>query len=323
MHAIMRYALNMRALILLTVLMMPVVVLADDAKPGRIGDGHKKYVVAFAQDTMRNDWRVAQVRELREALAPYPAITFKSSDAGGKTANQVLDIERFIEEKVDIIVTSPVDTLALAPVVSKAFRQGIPVVLLSRSVKTQDYTVFVTGNNFDIGKSAASYIADKLGDKGNILMLEGISTSSTSQARTDGFLAGLKPHKGLRITYRKHANYLRGKAIEAIEEALADNIPFDAIYAHSDSMAAGARVALKKAGKHPGAYVIVGIDYISEAREAIRAGEQAASFTYPTYGREGGNFIIRILGGHKIPKNVVVNSTLVTADNVETVEPVF
>ena len=315
--------LNLTALILLTVLMMPVAGLAGDAKAKKIGAGDKKYVVAFAQDTMRNDWRVAQVRELKEALAPYTDIIFKSADAGGKTANQVLDIERFIEEKVDIIVTSPVDTLALAPVVSKAFRQGIPVVLLSRSVKTPDYTVFVTGNNFDIGKSAASYIADKLGGKGNILMLEGISTSSTSQARTEGFLAGLKPYKGLRITYRKHANYLRGKAIEAVEEALANNIAFDAIYAHSDSMAAGARVALKKAGKHPGTYLIVGIDYISEARDAIRAGEQAASFTYPTYGREGGNFIVRILEGSKVPKNVVVNSTLVTADNVDTVKPVF
>jgi large-conductance mechanosensitive channel len=46
----------------------------------------------------------------------------------------------------------------------------------------------------------------------------------------------------------KPADYLRAMAIQKVEEALAENIAFDAIYSQSDSMAMGAVLALKKAG---------------------------------------------------------------------------
>ena len=295
---------------------------ADHSNGGQWPGDHR-YVVAFAQDTTRNDWRTAQVRELKEALAPYPFIEFKYSDAEGKTANQILDIENFVAEGVDILVTSPVDQNAMVPVISQAFKKGIPVFLLSRSVNSDDYTAFITGDNFEIGRQAASYIADRLHGNGKILMLEGVSTSSTAQARTNGFLAELSKFKGLSISFRKHADYLRGKSILAIQEALDKGIKFDAIYAHSDSMATGARVGLLKAGIDPSSLVIVGIDYISEARKAILAGEQSASFTYPTYGKEGGDLIIKLLKGEEVPKKNVVYSTRITKENAASVEPIF
>lgn len=272
---------------------------------------------------MRNDWRVAQVRELKEALAPYPFIKFKYSDAEGKTANQILDIEKFIDEGVDVLVTSPADADAVAPVISQAFNKGLPVVLLSRSVNSDDYTSFITGDNFEIGQQAASYIARKLAGQGKILMLEGLATSSTAKARTDGFLAELKKHKGLSISFRRHADYLRGKSIEAVQEALEKGTKFDAIYTHSDSMATGARLALLKAGIAPSSLVIVGIDYISEARKAILAGDQSATFTYPTYGKQGGEVIVRLLKGEKVSKKNIVYSTLITKENAAEIEPIF
>lgn len=283
----------------------------------------KHYVVAFSQDTMRNDWRVAQVRELRDALAKYPFIEFKYSDAQGSAANQVLDIERFISEKVDVIVTSPADASATAPVVSSAYKSGIPVVLLSRSVETEDYTTFITGDNYAIGKSAAEFIAKSLNGNANILMLEGISTSSTAQARGKGFVDGVAKYPGMKIVYKDYADYLRGKAIEVVDAALAGGIQFDAIYAHSDSMASGARMALKNAGISPSKILTVGIDYISETKAAIISGNQAASFTYPTYGKEGAEYIVKILAGETVPKNVVVHSVLITNENVNEIEPIF
>ena len=309
-------------LIVVALLGGPADVRADHSNGGQWPGDHR-YVVAFAQDTTRNDWRTAQVRELKEALAPYPFIEFKFSDAKGKMANQILDIENYVAEGVDILVTSPVDENAMAPVISSAFKKGIPVFLLSRSVNSDDYTAYITGDNFEIGRQAASYIAERVQGSGKILMLEGVSTSSTAKARTDGFLAGLEKHKGLSISFRKNADYLRGKSILAVQEALDKGIKFDAIYAHSDSMATGARIGLKKAGIDPSSIVIVGIDYISEARKAILAGEQSASFTYPTYGKEGGELIVKLLKGQIIPKKSIVYSTRITKENAASVEPIF
>ena len=95
------------------------------------------------------------------------------------------------------------------------------------------------------------------------------------------------------------------------------------IYAQSDSMASGARMALKRAGSDLQKISIIGIDYISEAQIAIRAGEQDASLTYPTGGKEGAHYVLQILTGEKVPKKVVIDSEMVTIENVEQVKPIF
>ncbi len=121
----------------------------------------------------------------------------------------------------------------------------------------------------------------------------------------------------------KVANSLRADAIKMTEEALREGLEFDAIYAQSDSMASGALLALKKAGRDPGKIIIVGIDYIKEARDAIRKGEQDASFTYPTGGKEGAEWTMKILQGTDVPKEYIIESTTITKDNVDAIEPIF
>lgn len=285
--------------------------------------GDQTFIVGFAQDTMANDWRISQVKTLERELARYPFIDFRYTDAKGQTAQQILDVENYVMEKVDVLVTSPSDARALTPAVARAHRLSIPVVLLSRATEGDAYTIFITGNNRNIGKNAARFIAKALGGRGKVLMLQGIPTSTTAIARTEGFVEEVARHKNIEIVATKAADYLRGKAIQAVEEVVAAGIKFDAIYAQSDSMASGARLALKNQGIDPRGIVTVGIDYISEAREAIRAGEQTASFTYPTYAEEGAQYILKILRGEPVPKNIVVESKIVTRENVDQVEPVF
>jgi len=284
----------------------------------------RKHVVAFAQDTMSNDWRAAQVRDLQQALAKRPDIEFVFSDAGGDTARQVQDIENFAARGVDILITSPRDAELMREPIARVHRRGIPVILLSRRVSGEEFTHFVTADNRAIARQAAQYLARRLNGKGRILVLQHIPTSTPGQLRTEGFLDELKKHPGLEIAAIKRADSQRALAIQKIEEALAEKLPFDAIYAQSDSMALGAIMALKKAGRNMKDLPITGIDFISEARAAIRAGDLAASFTYPTFGREGAEAALKLIDGGKIAtRERIVPSITVTRDNVERVEPIF
>lgn len=283
-----------------------------------------KYVVAFAQDTMANDWRAAQVRELRTALAAHPEIEFRFSDAGGDTAQQVQDIETFAAQKVDVLITSPRDALLMQEPIARVYRAGIPVILLTRRVAGEEFTQFITADNCAIARQAARHLAQQLGGEGNILILQGVPTASSAIERTRSFLDELAYYPNLRVVAIKPADFLRSSAILKIEEAIAEGLSFDAIYAQSDSMALGAILALKRAGLDPREIPIVGIDYISEARTAIRAGELDASFTFPTAGREGAEAAIKLLwGGQLAPREITLDSTAVTRDNVDQIEPVF
>lgn len=211
----------------------------------------------------------------------------------------------------------------MTPVLSMLYKSGLPVVLLTRSILSDDYTSFVSADDAKIAGAAAEYMAQKLGGKGKILVLQGVPTASTAVKRTDGFLNTIAKHPGIEVVGVKPANYLRAEAIKVVERAIESGVEFDAIYAQSDSMAAGARLALKVAGIDPKTKLIVGIDYIPEAREAIRNGDQAATFTYPTAGAEGAALAVRILHGETVGKSVEVPSTMVTKDNVDQVDTVF
>lgn len=284
---------------------------------------NKIYTVGFAQDTLANDWRRAQVNELREQFSKYPNIKFIVTDAGGKSAKQIQDIEDLAHQKVDILITSPRDGRASTPAISRIYKNGTPVVLITRTITTDDYTSLVAPDDYKIASNAARYIAKKLSGKGNVLMLQGVPTATTAIARTEGFLKTLKKYPGIKVTAIKVANYLRSDAIRVTESAILEKIPFDAIYSQSDSMAVGARIALKKAGISPKDKLIVGIDYIKEAREAIRNGQQAASFVYPICAKETADIVLKILSGKKVARKVDVESKMITKHNVNKISPIF
>jgi len=107
----------------------------------------KEKVIAFAQDTMGNHWRVAQVKQMQEALSGIDGVKFIYKDAGGNTALQISHIEEFITQKVDVIVTSPRDSTLTTLVAKKAKDAGIPLVLISRGIESEDYTSFIRPDN--------------------------------------------------------------------------------------------------------------------------------------------------------------------------------
>jgi ribose transport system substrate-binding protein len=285
--------------------------------------GKTDIVVGFAQDTLSNDWRLAQVKDIEAGLAPYKNIRFVFTDGMGSTAKQIRDIEDMLASKVDILITSPRDVQAMTPIIRKAYRQGIPVILLTRKIDSDDYTTFIAPDDAEIARQAATYLAEQLHGKGKILMLQGVPSASTAIQRTNAFIEALHKYPGVTVSVIKTANYLRSDAIKAMEEVLYSGQEFDAIYAQSDSMASGARIALKKSGYDLNKIIIVGIDYISEAREAISNGEQRASFTYPTCAREAVKAVLAIVAGKNINKRVMVPSQRVTKENVSTVDPIF
>lgn len=281
------------------------------------------FTVGFAQDTMGNDWRVAQVREVENGFKDKNNIRFFYTNGKSNTAMQMMNIEDMINTKVDLIISSPRDAKVMTPVIEKAHDKGIPVVLLSRTITSDKYTTFIHPKNTLIAKQAARFIAKKLNNKGNVFILQHTPTSTPGIRRTEGFMEEIKKFPNIKIVDMKVANSLRSEAIIQTEKAIKEGLEFDAIYAQSDSMAIGAIMALKKNGIDPKGIIITGIDYISSAQELIKKGELDASYVYPTGGKEGVKAAMKILNGEKVPKEIIINSTEVTIENVDKVNPIF
>ncbi len=288
---------------------------------GQAGQGDKP-VVAFAQDTMKNDFRKAQVFAVRDAVAGYPELEFVYSDAQGKTSLLIRQIEQFIAQQVEVLVVGTNDENAVVPVISKAHAAGIKVIILDRGVQTENYSTFINSDNVKIGDIAGRYIAEQLQGKGTVLLLEGIQTADVTQLRSQGFLAVMKQYPELRILKRT-GNYLRKDALIEMDKLLKSGERVDAIYAESDSMLSGVRPVLEKYGIDPGSIIMLGTDYTSEARAAIRAGTQTGSIHFPLGGQETADAAAKLVAGEVVPSHISNPVRLISRENVEDVAPIF
>jgi len=299
-------------LILLSLTLFPAAVFAE-----------KTFTVGFAQDTMSNDWRAAQVHDLQNEFKKYRNINFFYTNAEGSTARQINDIENMIKRKVDLIITSPRDSKLMDKVITKAYKSGIPVVLISRRVTSNNFTSFIHPSNYNIAKKAAIYISKNINNEGKILILQHTKTTTPAQERTRGFFDVINKNKNIKVINMIEAHSDRALALNAVEEILDKGEKFDAIYAQSDSMAIGAVLALKKKGLDPAKYTITGIDYITEAKHLIKKGYIKVSFTYPTGGAEGAEIANKILNGRKVNKEYIIPSKMITIENADKVDPIF
>lgn len=278
--------------------------------------------IAFAQDTLGNDFRKAQVYEVRDEAAKYPNIKFLYSDAKGQTSLLIRQIKGFIESKADLIVVGTNDEKAVVPIISQAHKSGIPVIILDRGIQGEDYTTFINSDNIKIGTIGAQYIAKRLDGKGKVLLFEGIQTADVTQLRSKGFLDEIGKHKEISVIKRT-GNYLRKDAIIEMEKLIASGEKIDAIFSESDSMLSGARSAMEHHGIDPSTLITVGCDYTSEAREAIRNGKQTGSILFPLGGKKSVETAVKIFKGERVPKHIVIPVKLITKTNVNQEKPIF
>ena len=278
--------------------------------------------IAFAQDTMANDFRKAQVFEVRDALAANPDITFTYSDAKGQTSLLIRQIEKFILAKVDLIIVGTNHADAVIPVVSKAYKHGIPVIILDRGINSSDYTTFINSDNIKIGGIGADYIAKRLEGKGVVLLLEGIKEADVTQLRSKGFLDEITKYPDIKIIKRT-GNYLRRDAIIETEKLLKADIRVDAIFSESDSMLSGVRSVYRRYNIAVSSIITVGCDYTSEAQKAILSGTQTGSILFPLGGKEAAATALKILAKEKVAKHIYNPVQLITKENANTVPPIF
>ncbi len=278
--------------------------------------------IAFAQDTMANDFRKEQVLEAKREAEKIKNIKFVYSDANGQTSMLIRQIEKFIQDKVDVLIIGTNDEEAVVPVISKAMEQGISVVILDRGVKTENYTSFIHSDNTNIGKMAAEYIVKKLNGKGKVLLFEGLPKADVTYLRTKGFMDEISKYKDIEVIKRT-GNYLRKDAIKETEDLIKNNIAVDAIFSESDSMLSGVRSANEKYGIDSSKVVMIGCDYITEAKNAIIEGTQTASILFPLGGIESIQTAIKIINKEKVEKHINIPTKLVTKENVQIVKPVF
>ena len=275
------------------------------------------WTIGFSQDTMAHPWRAYMVTSAEAQAGKYSEIKeFIYTDAGGSNEKQIADVEDLISRGVDLIMMSPREAQALVPAVEAIKAAGIPLVVLDREIVGEDYNVFIGGNNLQIGDELGKYTKANAPANFNYLELEGIPGATPTIQRHEGFTAQIEG--GATRLDAQPANYDLAPAIPIMEDWLTKyKGQFQVIYAHNDPMILGAINVLKEAGYKPGDVFLVGVDGQREAFEAIKEGWLQATAIYATGGALGLDMAVRVLKGEPVPKRIITETPVITADNVD------
>lgn len=123
------------------------------------------------------------------------------------TEQQIKDIQELIESQVDLLIISPNESKGLTDIVLEAHNKGIPTILIDRKTKTDKYSSFVGADNEQIGREVGNYVAALLKGKGNIVVMRGLTGSTSDAERYKGFQEIISTYPNLSIVAQPHANF--------------------------------------------------------------------------------------------------------------------
>ena len=277
-----------------------------------------KFLVGFSQANLGEPWRVAMNADVAARAKDFPDLELVYADAQQDNAKQVADVENFLRQRIDLLIISPNEAKPLTPIVRRAFESGVPVIVLDRQIEGETFTTFIGADNREIGKAAGEEVAAMLKGKGAVVEIKGLPGSTPARDRSEGFRDAIAEYPGIRIVHDPVANWLREEAMSQMEAALSANAHIDVVYAHNDPMAMGAYLAAKAKGREK-EMKFVGIDAlpgIDGGRQAVADGKLAATFVYPTGGKEAVEIADMILKKEEVPHRITLPTIKITADNV-------
>lgn len=252
----------------------------------------------------------------REALF-YPNLKIEIKTVKDNSKEQIEDIEKFISDGVDLLIVSPNEAKAITPVVEKAYKGGIPVVLVDRKIASDKYTAFVGGDNYLMGEQVGTYIANRLNGKGRIVELTGLKGSTSALERQKGMNDVLKDFPSIEIISTADAAWLKANAENKFDSILSIYEDIDLVFAQNDPMAAGAYEAARKKGREK-EMLFVGVDALAGEKlgvELVTDKILDATFIYPTGGDKAIQVAMNILQGKKFERENLLSSALVNAGN--------
>ena len=165
--------------------------------------------------------------------------------------------ELIATQQINALVILPYESGPLTNPVRKIKEKGVFVTVVDRALSDNSIQdLYVAGDNRGMGKIAAQYLIDRLGGKGDIVVLRGLPTVIDDQ-RFDSFMELIK-NTEIKVLDSKYANWKREDGFKVMLDFLARLPKIDAVWAQDDDIALGVLDALRKTKREKELFVVGG-----------------------------------------------------------------
>lgn len=228
---------------------------------------------------------------------------------------QILEL---IEEGVEAVFLSPVDSAQITEGLEALEEAEIPVINIDTQVKESDLTeAFIGSDNKNAGYVCGEDLKERIVNGGKVLILECASRNSVNQ-RITGFEEAIA-NSGFEVLDRADVNGEREKAKEAMKSFLEKYPEIDAVMCGNDPIALGALDAIEEADRS--GILIYGVDGSPDVKQKLAENNLSLIGTGAqspiNIGKKAVETALAILNGDKYEKEVYEDTFLITRENVE------
>jgi ribose transport system substrate-binding protein len=258
------------------------------------------------------------MNEAKALMKQYPGLNVivKTSPDGAAQANALEDLTT---QGINALVVLPHNPDELTDPIKKVKDKGVFITVVDRALRDRSIEdLYVAGNNPELGRSAAVYFKDKLGGKGDIVVIQGLPIPINEQ-RVNAFKDGIKDTQ-IKILDSQFGNWSRDDAFKVMQDFLTKYPHIDAVWCQDDDMAVSVLEAIKQANRTDIKFVVGGAgmkDMVKKVMDSdplipvdvlYSPSMVAVAMDVTALGLEG-----------KIPVrgSYILNSTLITKDNAK------
>ncbi|HEX6232895.1 MAG TPA: substrate-binding domain-containing protein [Jiangellaceae bacterium] len=302
----------------------------DDGGAGASGNDEpgETVTIGFSGPLADHGWLAAVNSSAIEEAESYDDIDLRTAEATNDASLQISQIETFINEGVDAIVLLPTDGAQLTEIATRAMEEGIIVVNVDREFSSPFAArTTILGDNYGMGVSAGTY-ACQLIEENNIedpviAEIAGIDSLPLTQDRSQGFDDALSAC-GESVDNRVAAEFTVESGEEQASNLLQAAPEIDIIWNHDDDQGVGVKQAFDNAGRDE--FFFLGGAGSCNAMRWIEEGAMEATVLYPPTQAADGIRLARLLAQNKgmsdlvqvsVPRRIVLDAPVVTADNVD------
>ncbi len=288
-------------------------------------DNSSLITVGFALSGASAGWSAALVQSVKDNCTEENGINLLFESADDSFDKQVEIIRSFIEKKVDAIGFTPLVSDGWDDVLKEAKDAGIPVIMLDRTINTEDDTLYTSwvGSDFLLeGYKGADWLIEYMKEhhtgKGKIKVgiFQGTLGASAEVGRTQGIEEMLGDAGNYQIVYKAEGGFSHDGGVENMKKVLDKGLDLDVLVAENDDMALGAIEVMEKHGIKPGKdIVILSFDATTPGFEAMIAGKINCDMECnPLSGKIFVELIKKSLNGDPVEKKTYVQEQLFPAD---------
>ncbi len=212
----------------------------------------QSFVIGISNSFVSSEWRTQMIQNFEEtaaelsedeALGVEIELVIESADTDA--AGQEQQIQNLINRGVDAIIVNPGDAEALRLPLEDAVAAGIVVVSIDQEIDGEGI-VNVVIDQTEWARISATWLAEKLGGAGDIVLIEGFVGHPANTARMNGVEEVLAANPDLNVVGRETGSWDQATGQQVMSDFLASLPNIDGVWTQ-DGMANGALTAIQTA----------------------------------------------------------------------------